>query len=131
MMFSRRRVPLTPSTILQQTSHMDTSTKSNSGAQFHALAYLTTVSYVSMFSELSAKHLSCQNALVRSSRKGCKRSRWLLSRVSSRLEIKSDVTKWTSMAGFGSPRTAWSSLCIHGSILFSNISLLQFLPINP
>ncbi|GJY91242.1 putative nucleotidyltransferase, ribonuclease H [Tanacetum coccineum] len=44
---------------------------------------------------------------------------------SSRLEIKKGATKWTSTAGFGSPRIAFSSRCIHGSILSKNHKDIQ------
>lgn len=73
---------------------------------------------------------SCQNMLVFSSRKG-RKSFSLSSRpdcfeplhFSSTLEIKIEVATWTIIDGSGSSVIACSSLCIHGSIFCSILSL--------
>lgn len=100
--------------------------------------YSTTVSYVSMLNGLSAKHRSsCQNIFVLSCRKGRKGSIKLSSRTnclegtscfSSRPEIKSEDATCTITDGSGSTSIAFSSLWIHGSILFSILSLTPLFP---
>lgn len=80
---------------------------------------------------------SCQNMSVwfsKKGRKGAKKSSSTLGCLGaafnfpSRLARKSEEATWTIMDGSGSPRRAWNSLRIHGSIRWTSLPFTKLFP---